>query len=476
MRALSLISITLLLPVVVVAQETPTERESARDVVHKLDSLERSLDLPALVAKLTGPNAARDQVAARAKELMDTELLALGDDITRHPEIGFQEKRSVQLLTDYLKKHDFTVQMGTPELPTAFIARYTKSSGGPNLGVITEYDALRGTKGAFHGDQHSTQGPIGIAAAIAIAEYLTKTKTPGTVVVFGAPGEEMMPPNAKTVMFESKVFDGMDVLMRSHSSIATSRPAPGFGTCCMNIDGVKFTFSGAPAHQLTAWNGRNALTAVVHLFENIDAMRSNIRPEARIQGVITEGGAAPNVVPDRTAADFYVRYPDEVYLEQVSKMVDDAARAAALATGTRVKIDHYGQNRDGVGVGSLNEVAFAYMKKYGATGVAPEPGKPQGYEETGSVSSAIPGIGFSAKTSNAPNHTYEMEQDALGPVGHQGFVVDAQAMAALLFDFATRADYRATVKREFDTIKALHGQYLDDLRKTYFLPKVVEPQ
>jgi amidohydrolase len=475
MRALSLISITLLLPVVVVAQETPTERESARDVVHKLDSLERSLDLPALVAKLTGPNAARDQVAARAKELMDTELLALGDDITRHPEIGFQEKRSVQLLTDYLKKHDFTVQMGTPELPTAFIARYTKSSGGPNLGVITEYDALRGTKGAFHGDQHSTQGPIGIAAAIAIAEYLTKTKTPGTVVVFGAPGEEMMPPNAKTVMFESKVFDGMDVLMRSHSSTATSRPAPGFGTCCMNIDGVKFTFSGAPAHQLTAWNGRNALTAVVHLFENIDAMRSNIRPEARIQGVITEGGAAPNVVPDRTAADFYVRYPDEVYLEQVSKMVDDAARAAALATGTRVKIDHYGQNRDGVGVGSLNEVAFAYMKKYGATGIAPEPGKPQGYEETGSVSSAIPGIGFSAKTSNAPNHTYEMEQDALGSVGHQGFVVDAQAMAALLFDFATRADYRTTVKREFDTMKALHGQYLDDLRKTYFLPKVVEP-
>jgi len=476
MRALPLISITLLLPAFVAAQETPTERESARDVVHKLDSLERSLDLPALVAKLTGPNAARDQVAARAKELMDTELLAMGDDITRHPEIGFQEKRSVQILTDYLKKHDFTVQMGTPNLPTAFVARYTKSSGGPNLGVITEYDALRGTKGAFHGDQHSTQGPIGIAAAIAIAEYLTKTKTPGTVVVFGAPGEEMMPPNAKTVMFESKVFDGMDVLVRSHSTSATSRPAPGFGTCCMNIDGVKFTFSGAPAHQLTAWNGRNALTAVVHLFENIDAMRSNIRPEARIQGVITEGGAAPNVVPDRTAADFYVRYPDEVYLAQVSKMVDDAARAAALSTGTKVKIDHYGQNRDGVGVGSLNEVAFAYMKKFGATGIAPEPGKPQGYEETGSVSSAIPGIGFSAKTSNAPNHTYEMEQDALGPVGHQGFVVDAQAMAALLFDFATRPDYRATVKREFETIRALHNQYLEDLKKTYVVPKVAEPQ
>jgi amidohydrolase len=475
MRLLRFVLLTFVVAATAAAQETPTERESARGVVRKLDSLQRSLDLPALVAKLTGPNAARDRVVARAKELMDTELLALGDNITRHPEIGFEEKRSVQLLTDYLKRHDFTVQMGTPGLTTAFVARYTKSSGSPNLGIITEYDALRGTKGAFHGDQHSTQGPIGIAAAVAIAEYLTKTKTPGTVTVFGAPGEEMMPPNAKTVMHESKVFDGMDVLVRSHSSSATSRPAAGFGTCCMNIDGVKYTFSGAPAHQLTAWNGRNALTAVIHLFNNIDAIRSNIRPEARIQGVITEGGSAPNVVPDHTAADFYIRYPDEIYLAQLSKMVDDAARGAALATGTKVKIDHYGADRDGIGVGSLNEVAFAYMLKFGGAGALADPGKPQGYEETGSVSSAIPGIGFSAKTSNSPNHTYEMEQDALGPVGHQGFVVDAQAMAALLFDFATRADYRATVKREFETIRALHNEYLEALRKTYVVPKVPEP-
>ena len=475
MRTLRYIAMAVAVPAIAFAQETPTERESARGVVRKLDSLERSLDLPALVAKLTGPNAARDQVAARAKQLMDTELLALGDDITRHPEIGFEEKRSVQLLTDYLKKHDFTVQMGTPGLPTAFVARYAKSRGAPNLGVIVEYDALRGTKGAFHGDQHSTQGPIGIAAAVAMAEYLSRTNAPGTVIVYGAPGEEMMPPNAKTVMHESKVFDGADILIRSHATSATSRPAPGFGTCCMNIDGTKYTFTGAPAHQLTAWNGRNALTAVIHLFNNIDAIRSNIRPEARVQGVITEGGAAPNVVPDRTVADFYIRYPDEVYLAQLTEMIDNAARGAALATGTKVKIDHYGKDRDGISVGSLDELAFAYEKKYGATGVLPEPGKPQGYEETGSVSSAIPGVGFSAKSSNAPNHTYEMEQDALGPVGHQGFAVDAQAMAALLFDFATHAEYRAMVKREFQTIKSLHDEYLAALRKVYVVPKVGEP-
>jgi len=243
----------------------------------------------------------------------------------------------------------------------------------------------------------------------------------------------------------------------------------------MNIDGVKYTFSGAPAHQMTAWNGRNALTAVRHLFDNVDAMRSNLRPEARIQGIITEGGAAPNVVPDRAQADFYIRYPDEVYLRQVREAVDNAARAAALATGTKVKIDNYGNLRDGISTATLAEVAFAFMKQYGAGKVSPDPGKPQGYEESGSVSRDIPGIGFSAYTSDWPNHTYEMDQDNLKPVGHAGFTVQAQAMAALLHEFATRADYRAAVAREFGGIKTLFGEYLAALDKVYQVPAVPDP-
>jgi amidohydrolase len=457
------------------AQETPTEREAAREVLRKMATLERSLDIPGTVARLTAANPAREQVVARAKELMDKELLALSDDITRHPEVGFVEKRSVQKLKEYLEQHGFDVKEDAGGLETAFVARYKNNNGAPHLGVIVEYDALRGTMKAFHGDQHSAQGPVGIAAAVAIAEWLTRSKTPGSITVFGTPGEEMMPPNAKTVMHQAHVFDGTDVIVRSHSISATSRPAPGFGTCCMNIDGVKYTFSGAPAHQLTAWAGRNALEAVIHLFENIDSVRSNIRPEARIQGVITEGGAAPNVVPDRTAADFYIRYPDAIYLEQVRKFVDDAAKAAALSTGTKVKIDNYGKNRDGISVGTLAEVGFAYMKMYGAKKINEEPGKPQGYEETGSVSSDIPGLGFSAYSSNSANHTYEMEADALTDVGHQGFTVDAQAMAAILFDFATHAEYRAAVKREFEGIKALFGEYQEALKKTYTVPRVPEP-
>ncbi len=469
-------AIALVVTTTVSAQETPTEREAAKDVLQKMSVLQKSLDVPALVTKLTGPNPARDQVVARAKELMDKELLALGDDITKNPEIGFVEHRSITKLIEYLKAHSFEVTVPVAGLETAFLAKYKGNNGSPNLGVILEYDALRGTERAFHGDQHSTQGPIGIAAAVAMAEYLQKTKSSGSIFVYGCPGEEMMPPNAKTVMHEAGVFKDAEIIVRSHATSQTTRPAPGFGTCCLNIDGTKYTFSGAPAHQMTSWNGRNALTGVIHLFNNIDSVRSNIRPEARIQGVITEGGAAPNVVPDRAVADFYIRYPDAVYLRQVTEFVDNAARAAALSTGTKVKIDHYGTTRDGISVSTLAEVGFAYMKMFGATKINETPGKPQGYEETGSVSSDIPGLGFSAASSNAPNHTYEMEADALTEVGHRGFVTDAQAMTALLFDFATRPDYRAAVKREFETTKALFGEYQKALEMTYMPPKVPEPK
>jgi amidohydrolase len=468
--------LALAVPVTLLAQDSQTEKEAARDVLKKMAALEQSLDVPALVSRLTGPNAERAQVVARVKELMDKELLALADDIATHPEIGFEEKRSVSTLTDYLRQHNFSIETGTGGLSTAFVAKFRQNNGSPTLGVIVEYDALRGTKGAFHGDQHSAQGPVGLAAAIAMSEYLVRSKTPGSIVVYGTPGEEMMPPNAKTQMHEAHVFDGADIIVRSHSSSQTSRPAHGFGSCCLNIVGAKYTFSGAPTHQMTPWNGRNALQAVIQLFNNIDAARISIRPEARVQGVILEGGAAPNVVPDRTVADFYIRYPDEVYLQQVVEFVDNAAKAAALSTGTKVKIDHYGKDLDGIGLATLGEVGFAYMKSFGATGVNPEPGKPQGFEETGSVSRDIPGIGLSAQSSTFSNHTYEMDADNLKPIGHNGFTVDAQAMAAILFDFATHADYRAAVRKEFDGIKALFGEYQAALKKVYTVPAIPDPK
>src|SRR5438094_799361 len=348
--ALRITAVAILAATRTAAQETPTERSAAADVIRRMNELERSLALPQLVARLTARDARRDAVIARARELMDRELLAMADDITRHPEVGFKEERSVQILTDYLRAHGFRVDTGVAGLPTAFVARYTKGTPGPNLGVIVEYDALRGTSRDFHGDQHSAQGPVGLAVAVAVSEFLTSSKTPGTVTVYGTPAEEIASPPTKTNMQRAHVFDGADVIVRSHSSAATGHLPAGFGSCCMNIDVIRVTYSGAPAHQLEAWNGRDALTAVIELFNHIDALRKNLRPETRLQGIITEGGKAPNVVPDRAAAEFWLRYPDPVYLDEALTLVQDAARAAALATGTKVRFDVDTASRDGISV------------------------------------------------------------------------------------------------------------------------------
>src|SRR5947199_2054060 len=117
------------------AQDTPTERDAARDVLGKMSALEQSLDVPGLVTRLTGPNAERDQVVARASELMDKELLSLADDIATHPEIGFVEKRSVSKLTDYLRQHNFSIETGTANLSTAFVAKFRGNNGSPHMGV-----------------------------------------------------------------------------------------------------------------------------------------------------------------------------------------------------------------------------------------------------------------------------------------------------------------------------------------------------
>ena len=476
MPSLSYFAVVLLLPLH--AQETPTEKLAAKGVIEKLNALEKQIDAAGWVQTLTAPNAERDQTVARAKQLMDSELLALSDELTRDPEIGFVERRAVQKLSAWLKRYGFEVEAGVGGLQTAFIAKWTGAApaASPVMGIIVEYDALRGTQRSFHGDQHSAQGPIGLATAVAMTEFLKRSGTPGTVVVFGTPGEEMMPPNAKRQMLEAGVFKGVDVFVRSHSSTATNRPAPGFGTCCLNIDGVKYTFSGAPSHQMMPWDGRNALEAVIHFFVNIDSVRASIRPEARVQGIITEGGAAPNVVPDHTAADFYVRYPDEVYLEQVRQFVDDSARAAALATQTKVKIETYGRMRDGISIATLGELAFAYAKRYGGTHVEETPGKPQGYEETGGLSSEVPGIGLSVYSSSSAYHTYGMEEDTLKNIGHAAFVIDAEAMTAVLYDYAKNPPFRDAVKREFAGIKALFGEYQAALRKTYQVPVVPDPK
>jgi amidohydrolase len=451
------------------AQTTPTERAAAGTVLQTIDSLQARLDPRKMGVHLaTSRDTHRDRLFARVGEHWDGQMEALSDYIGRHPEVGWNEFKSVDTLVKVLRHHGFRVETGVADLETSFVAYWDSPAGteGPTLGLIAEYDALRDTDGPFHGDQHNGQSPVAFAAALALSEYMAAQLVPGSIRIYGTPAEEVGPP-AKSIMRDKGVFDGADILVRSHSSTETSRGAAGFGICCLNINEVKYTFTGRPAHQLTSWNGRNALEAAVRFYTSVDGLRSTFRPEASIQGVIPEGGIAPNVVPARAVVDYYIRYPDGVYLEHITRMVDDAARGAALATGTSVEIDRYGEYRDGITLGTLEELYFAYAEALGAPNLVEAPQRPAGYEETGGVSHDIPGVGVSVFSSRGTYHTHEMEADGLGPIGHKGFRLDAQIMAGVLYHFLTDDSFRSAVREEHRILKSLFDQYQENLKTAY---------
>ncbi len=452
-----------------VAQTTPTERAAARDIIQQIDALQERLNPTQMGQRLAnGSNRDRDGVLARVEELWNTEMQDLSDFIGLNPEVGFEEFIAVDTLTTILESYGFSTVTGLADLATAFTGTWESPAGtdGPTLGIIVEYDALRSTHEPFHGCQHNGQSPIGFAAAIALAEYMDEENIQGRVIVYGTPAEEMGPP-AKEIMWKAGVFEGADMLIRSHGASETARGKAGFGICCLNINMVRYTFTGRPAHQRASWFGRNALTAAVRFYSAVDGLRSTFRPEASIQGVIPEGGIAPNVVPDRTVVDYYLRYPDGVYLEQITAMIEDAARGAALATGTQVEIETYGRLRDGITSGTLEELTYAYAEALGAPGLNPEQQRPAGYEEIGFVSHDIPGVGVSVFSSPAPGHSYERFEDSMKPVGHQGFLWDAKIMSGVLFHFLTDTDFRNAVKEEHRIISALYSEYLEKLREAY---------
>ena len=451
------------------AQTTATERAAAADVLRQIEELQARL-APTERAEEIVSRSDRERAALieAAGAEWDEEMRELSDWIGRNPEVGWEEFQAVDTLVSVLRAKGFTVDVGVADLETAFKAVWVSPAGpdGAKLGLIGEYDALRDTDGPFHGDQHNAQSPVAIAAAVALQAYMTEHEVPGEVRIFGTPAEEVGPP-AKTIMFDAGVFEGTDILIRSHSSTQTARAGAGFGVCCLNINEIRYIFTGRPAHQLTSWNGRNALSAAVRFFSSVDGLRSTFRPEASIQGVIPEGGVAPNVVPARAVVDYYIRYPDEVYLEHVTKMIDDAARGAALATGTSVEIDRYGEYRDGITLGTLEELYFAYAEQMGAPELNTERQRPAGYEETGYVTRDIPGVGVSVYSSTDTYHTHGMEESAFNTVGHTGFRLDAQIMSAILYDYLTDAGLRRAISEEHGVLRSLLSDYHESLREAY---------
>jgi aminobenzoyl-glutamate utilization protein B len=290
--------------------------------------------LPALHAQTTGPSV------ASLLESRQAHYAEVAHAIWEFAEVGYQEVRSSALLQAELAAAGFAVEAGVAGMPTAFVASF--GSGKPVIGILAEFDALPGItqdalperaplpeKEAGHACGHHLFGTGSVAAAIAVKQWLQATGTPGTIRLYGTPAEEGGA--GKVYMVREGLFADVDAALHWHPGDGNSASP---STSLANKS-AKFRFHGVSAHAAAAPDrGRSALDGVEAMNHMVNLMREHVPQETRIHYVITEGGSAPNVIPDFAEVFYYVRNPEPTVVAELFQRVVAAAEGAALGTGT----------------------------------------------------------------------------------------------------------------------------------------------
>lgn len=265
----------------------------------------------------------------------------ISDAIWGYAELGMQEFKSSALLIKTLEEEGFKVEKGVAGIPTCFVASW--GDGKPVIGILGEFDALPGlsqkalsplqiplVEGApGHGCGHNMMGTAGIAAAIAVKKSMEKNNIRGTIKFFGSPAEETV--ISRPYMVKDGVFQDIDAVIDNHTS---SDMSTSYGVSGSAVMSVVFSFKGKTAHAAAApWDGRSALDGVELMNVASNYLREHLFYTNRMHYVITEGGEAPNVVPDKASVWYYIRNTDD-RLEEMYKRVLDCAKGAAIASGS----------------------------------------------------------------------------------------------------------------------------------------------
>ena len=269
-------------------------------------------------------------------------MKALGTDLWGTPELSFREFKSSRTLTRYLESNGFTVTTGAAGMPTAFVA--SAGSGKPVVALWTEEDALAGMSQKAtparepvvagepgHACWHNLIGPSTVAAAVAVAQFLKRTGTTGTIRVYGTPAEETG--GGKDFMLDAGLFRDADVLLGWHPSTNT-RTEFEYSKAMAEMH---FRFKGVASHASVAPDkGRSALHAVELMNDGVNALREQLKEDVRVQYVITNGGGEPNVIPADAESWYIVRANKHDEAADVVQWISEIAKGAAMMTRTQV--------------------------------------------------------------------------------------------------------------------------------------------
>jgi aminobenzoyl-glutamate utilization protein B len=433
----------------------------------------------------------------------------ISDSIWHYAELGMQEFKSSAILIKTLEGEGFDVEKGVAGMPTCFVATWGR--GRPVIGILGEFDALPGLSqkaltpvqdplipGApGHGCGHNMMGPAAIAAAIAVKESMEIHDLEGTIKFFGSPAEETI--ISRPYMVREGVFNDVDAVIDNHTS---SNFSTGYGVSGNAVISVVFTFKGKTAHSAgSPWSGRSALDAVELMNVATNFLREHLFYTYRMHYVITEGGEAPNVVPDKASVWYYIRNTDE-RLEEMYNRVVDCARGAALASGTtldtvqvitgvhqkhsnRGMAEAIRRNIELVGLPEWTESEHSFARALQKELGAEEKGYPMeispwrhpsgvqvggGSTDVGEVSLITPTatLNFPGNVPGAIGHHWSSVTSFYGSTAWKGLNAGAKVMAATALDLLTKPKLLNEIKDEF-------AEYSKEHPYKSFLPEGTKP-
>lgn len=445
--------------------------------------------LPALVALSLVPALARAGEARQTDAFLDetrSQWESLAHRIWEAPELALKESRSSKAVAEVLEREGFKVVWGSGGMKTAFIA--TAGSGRPVVAFLAEYDALpalsqaaaKPTKSPLqegapgHACGHNLLGTASTAAAIAANREREARKLPGTIQLLGTPAEEVG--YGKTFMIRDGAFKDTDVVLAWHpdeQNRVTNRTR-------LALAGFEVEFFGKSAHAAASpWLGRSALDALALFDHAMALMREHVKPTARIHRMIQSGGAAPNIIPDYTKGEYWLRDASIDGVDDMQARMRKAADGAAMATETKAKVTVLFSTRDPVPNDALNgvvqrelervgppaftaadiEFAKAMQKELGferrglSTTVMPFAPKNGGTasSDIGELSAVVPlaELNVATRPLGTAAHHWAQTSCAAHPIGYKGMLIAAKILAASGVDLLGDAAAVKAAKEEF---------------------------
>lgn len=457
------------------------------------------LTMPLLISVLSFAN----NVSSASEEDIETFVgsqanasVELANQIWELAELGYQEQNSSAALQTYLADAGFAVSAGVADIPTAFVASF--GSGEPTIGILAEFDALPGLSqaatptrsplqegGAGHACGHHLFGAASASAGVAIANWLDANNQSGTIKVFGTPAEEGG--SGKVYLARAGLFDDVDVMLHWHPGSANSASPY---TTTANKSG-RFTFSGRAAHAASAPDkGRSALDGVEVMNYMVNMMREHVPQTSRIHYVITDGGDAPNIVPERAQVYYYVRHPDPDQVVELFDRVVNAANAAAMGTETSVDVEVMHGNYPVLPNHTLAKMVDDNLRAMGGISYSPTEQKfaediyttllnpslglgsesmvqpykfrqNMGSTDVGDVSWLVPTVGFYTATwvPGTPGHSWQAVAAGGMSIGHKGMQLAARLLAKTAVDLIQDPDIIAAAQAEFVQARGADFEY-----------------